>query len=158
MIRALIVGVALGGVLQPAWATTEQQGSSMEQSTSTTPASPPQTQVAGSPTPAMPTPAMPAKVMPFEIVRGSITALDLAAVKPSLKLSEANGKDWTFALDSKATLVLREGKIVQLNQLKMGQSVEVRHAAVGGKDLAQSIRIVSAKPIASSTEKPHSSY
>ena len=158
MIRALIIGIALGGVLQPAWATTEQQGTSASTEQSTTPASPSQTQTTGSPTQAMPTTVMPPQTMSIETVRGSIMALDLAAVKPSLKLSAANGKTWVFELDPKTTLVWKEGKAVQLNQLKTGQPVEVRHAAVGGKDLAQSIRIVSAKPLASSTKKPHTSY
>ena len=150
VIRVLIIGAVLGGLVHTVWAA-DQGGSSMPQST--TPASQSQAQATPSSTQAAST-----QPMASETVRGSITALDLVAIPPSLKLSAANGKSWTFELDPKSTSVWKEGQRAHLNQLKTGQSVEVRHAVIGGNDMAQSIRVVSTKPVASSTAKPQGAY
>ena len=150
MIHVLIVGSVLGGLAHTAWAA-DQEGSSRQQGM--TPASQSQLQATPGSTQAAST-----QPIASETVRGSIAALNLAATQPSMKLSATNGKSWTFELDPKSTSVWKEGQSTHLNQLKTGQSVEVRHAVISGKDIAQSIRVVSTKPIASSTAKPHRSY
>ena len=154
VIRVLIMGSVLGGLVHAAWAA-DQTGSSSQQGTA--PASHTQTP-AVSTSASTSTPAASTWPMAAEAVKGSITALDLAATRPSMKLSTANGTRWTLELDPKNTVVWKDGQSVRLNQLKMGQSVEVRHAVIGGNDTAQSIRIVSATPAASSTAGSQRSY
>ena len=148
-LHALIMGSVLGGLVCPAWAA-DQAGSSMRGNM--TPASQSQAQAA-------PGSARPAA---SETVRGLITTLDLSATKPLLKLAAADGTRWTFGIDPASTSVWKEGRSTRLHDLKAGQTVEVRHAAVSGKDMAQSIRVLDAKPIAATgaanTSTPHHSY
>ena len=84
-----------------------------------------------------PTPQSPAVV-------GSITALDLKSSAPSLKLAAADGKIWTLGLDPKTTVIWQEGKISTLDQLSVGQRVQVRYTAKDGKEIAKSIQIAQA--------------
>ena len=149
-IRVLMMGSLLAARLQTAWAT-EQGRSSMGQSVPT--ASPTQAQATDHPAQAAST-----QPMASERVQGSITALDLMATRPSMKLSAAGGKSWTFELDPKSTVVWKEGHAAPFNQLRTGQSAEVRHAVIGGNDVAQFVRILGTKPLASSITKPRRSY
>lgn len=92
------------------------------------------------------------------VVEGTVASLDLASATPSLKVTGADGKSWTLEFDSKTTSIWKDGQMVKAEDLKTGQSVKVRHAMVGGKDLAQSVRIVSAsKPAAGTTAAPSTS-
>ena len=72
---------------------------------------------------------------------GSITALNLTAVPPTLQLRDANGKTWPLTVDLKTTTVWNAGRMEKLDQLKVGQTVKIRHAMTGGKELAQSITL-----------------
>ena len=157
--RLLIVECVLMGCVGNVWAADQggsTGGSPMEQkATASSPA--------GTATPAAPsttpTPAAQSTTSAqgqTVAVEGSIVALDLQALMPTLKLRAADGKTWTLALDSKTTSVWKDGQMAKLDQLKSGQWVKVRHEMKDGRDLAQSIRIsADAKPMPmASTSKP----
>lgn len=74
-------------------------------------------------------------------ISGSITELDLNAPGRSLKLAGKDGQVWTLTLDPDTTAVMQNGRHGELNQLKVGQSVEVRAMPKDGKHIAQSIEI-----------------
>jgi len=147
VIRALVISVVLGGFVSAAGAA-DQAGSST--ATGMPPASPAQSHAAPHPAPAR---AASSNKAP-ETVRGAILALDLAAPRPTLKLSVAKVGTKIFELDAKSTPVWIDGKSSTLIQLKPGQMADVRHAMIDGKDTVKSIRVVSAKPIAASTVTP----
>ncbi len=75
---------------------------------------------------------------------GSIATLDLQAPSPSLKVTMADGKSMTVAVDPKATSVWQGAAMIKLEQLKVGQSVKVRHTTKDGKEVAKSIQLVEA--------------
>ncbi len=75
---------------------------------------------------------------------GSITALDLKPLAPSLKLTGADGKVWTLALDPQLTSIWQNGQIGKLDALEVGQQVKVRYTSKAGKNLVKSITIVQA--------------
>ena len=86
-------------------------------------------------------------------VEASIAALDLAAVPATVRLISADGKSWTLIVDPKMTSVSKSGQPLAWDQLKVGDAVKVRHAMMGGKDTAQSIRVLLAsKPAAGVTQ------
>ena len=125
---AMAVGFVISGVMPAVWAA--EQG----QTSTTAPAS------------------------SSSVVEGTVASLDLASATPSLRVTGADGKSWTLEFDSKTTSIWKDGQMVKAENLKTGQSVKVRHAMVGGKDLAQSVRIVSAsKPVAGTTAAPSTS-
>ncbi|MBI2093862.1 MAG: hypothetical protein HYT88_03985 [Candidatus Omnitrophica bacterium] len=74
---------------------------------------------------------------------GSITTMDLKAQPPTLKLTDEKGKQITVTLDPKKTKVLQDGRSAKLEELKVGQRVEVDHSAENGKQIAQKINVVS---------------
>jgi len=73
---------------------------------------------------------------------GSITELDLKPLTPSLKLTGADGKVWTLALDPQLTSIWQNGQIGKLDALKVGQQVKVRYTSKAGKNMVKSITIV----------------
>ena len=77
-------------------------------------------------------------------ITGSITELDLKAMSPSLKLTGADGKVWTLALDSQLTSIWQNGQIGKLDALQVGQQVKVRYTSKAGKNMVKSNTIVQA--------------
>lgn len=131
---AMTVGLVISGLMPAVWAVEQGQPSDAKAAA----------------TSASPTQATAAPAASSSIVEGTIASLDLASATPSLKVTGADGKSWTLGFDSKTTSIWKEGQMVKAADLKAGQSVKIRHAMIGGKDLAQSVRIVSAsKPVAS---------
>ncbi len=138
LVRGLIIGVVASSGLPLAWAaeptsaTAQKTGpASAVSTTSTQPAA----------------------------LEGVITAVDLQAATPTLKVRTADGKLSTLNLDLKSSSAWRNGQLVKLDDLKSGESVKVRHLMVGGQDLAQSIRVTPApKPVASTPSTGTSGY
>lgn len=75
---------------------------------------------------------------------GSIAGLDLASATPSLRVSAEDGKARTLRVDELETSVWKGGRLVQPQDLEVGQRVRVRHMSRDGKDTAQSIEILQA--------------
>lgn len=146
MVCLIVSGLISGGMVQAAWAA-EQGGQAAEHQT--TPAGVSSTQTTTTPAQSASTTATPSPE-----VAGSITMLDLNSATPTVRLSGGDGRVWTFALDPKNTSVWKEGRMVKVDELTQGQSVKIRYATMGGKDLAQSIRILSASSPAASAAKP----
>jgi len=85
---------------------------------------------------------------------GSITELDLKTLSPSLKLTDADGKVWTLALDPQLALIWRNGQIGKLDALEVGQQVKVRYTSQAGKNMVRSITIVQATSPAAAAPAP----
>ena len=144
----LIVGLVAAGSAPMAGAV-EQKEQAMEHHPTST------SQSSASPTAS----AQLASAAQSSMIQGSISTLDLKSTPPMLKLNAADGKVRVFTLDLKTTSVWKDGQMSQLDQLKPGQSVRVKHATVRGTDMAQSIRIVSgAKPVASAIPSKSHDY
>jgi len=147
-IACLVVsGLMAGGMVEAAWAI-EQAGQAAEHKAAPTSASSTQ------PTTTPPAPPASTTAVPSAMVEGSITMLDLQSATPTMTVNSVAGKVWTFALDSKSTMVWKDGQMITLDALVKGQSVKIRYATTGGKDLAQSIRVISASKPAASTAQP----
>lgn len=133
---AMTVGLVISGLMPAVWAV--EQGQPSDAKPAATSPSPVQATATSTPS--------------SSIVEGTIASLDLASATPSLKVTGADGKSWTLGVDPKTSSIWKNGQMVKWEDLKQGQSVKIRHAMIGGKDLAQSVRIVSAsKPVASTT-------
>lgn len=84
---------------------------------------------------------------------GSISALDLKALPPTLKIMGAGGESWTLEVDRKETSVLQEGRAAKLDELRIGQQVKVKFVKRGGKELAKTIEVAKATPAAGQQQK-----
>ena len=88
-------------------------------------------------------------------ITGSITALDLKAMSPSLTLTDISGKSWMLTLDPQLTSIWRNGRIGKLDALKVGQQVKARYLSKGSQNVAKSITIAQAPaPTAATTAAP----
>ena len=74
-------------------------------------------------------------------ITGSITALDLKAMSPSLQVTDAGGKIWVLTLDPQLTSVWQNGQLGKLETLKVGQQVKARYLSKGSQNVAKSITI-----------------
>ncbi|MBI3321377.1 MAG: hypothetical protein HYZ91_03815 [Candidatus Omnitrophica bacterium] len=77
-------------------------------------------------------------------IKGSITALDLKAQPPTLRVTSEQGKLFTLQVDPGATRVTQEGKSANLEELKVGQKVEVEQASKDGQQIAKTIKVIPA--------------
>ena len=155
-IACLVVsGLMAGGMVEAAWAI-EQAGQAAEHKAAPTSASStqPTTTPPAPPASTPPAPSASTTAVPSAMVEGSITMLDLQSATPTMTVNSVAGKVWTFALDSKSTMVWKDGQMITLDALVKGQSVKIRYATTGGKDLAQSIRVISAAKPAAGTAQP----
>jgi len=75
-------------------------------------------------------------------VEGTIAALNLQAQSPTIDLSGTDGKKWTVAVNLKTTAVWQSAKPGSISDLKVGQHVKVRHAVIGGREVAKSIEVI----------------
>ena len=75
-------------------------------------------------------------------VQGSVTALDLQSLTPTLALRAANGQAWTLGIDSKGTTVWSSGQAGNLSQLKVGSQVKIRYEEQAGRKLAKKIELM----------------
>ncbi len=98
------------------------------------------------------------RTLPVTAITGSITELDLKAISPSLKLTDADGKVWTLAIDPQLTSIWRNGQIDKLDALKVGQRVKARYLAKGGQNVAKSITIAQAPAPAATPGAQKKSY
>ena len=92
---------------------------------------------------------------PVTAITGSITALDLKAMSPSLTLTDAGGKVWMLTLDPQLTSVWQDGQLSKLDAVKVGQQVKVRYTSKAEQNVAKSITIARAPtPAAATTASP----
>jgi len=84
---------------------------------------------------------------------GSITALDLTASSPSIQCTVANGTAWTLFLQP-ATSILKNGKSMKPEELKVGDTGRVRFAIKDGKHLMRTLEVTDASsaPVSSRTQ------
>ena len=84
-------------------------------------------------------------------VQGSVTALDLQSLTPTLALKDANGQVWTLGIDPKGTTVWSGGQAGNLGQLKVGSQVKIRYEEQVGRKLAKKIELVQSPVTAASS-------
>ena len=75
-------------------------------------------------------------------VTGTVVSLDVHSSVPYLQLKDANDKVWTITFGGMNTTVWKHGQTVSLNDLKFGQTVQVRQGLSRGTSTAQSIQIL----------------
>lgn len=99
-------------------------------------------------------PAAPAAII--ATVVGSIAALDLTAVPPSMTLTTKAGTTQTLPLTPAQVMVWRNDQHSSVEQLKIGDVVKVRVETKEGKQIVRSIRVEPAPQTsaASATPKP----
>ncbi len=78
----------------------------------------------------------------IETVSGSIAELDLDATPRQVHVS-TGGRKVALAIPSTGTYVTKDGEVLSLQQLKVGQKVQVRHRQRDGEDVATTIEVVS---------------
>ena len=83
-------------------------------------------------------------------VQGSVTALDLQSLTPTLALKDATGQAWILGIDSKGTTVWSSGQAGNLSQLKVGSQVKIRYEEQAGRKLAKKIELVQSPVTAAS--------
>ncbi len=74
-------------------------------------------------------------------ITGSVREVDLVPPGRSLQVASTDGKVLTVTLDPDTTAVRQNGQQVNLDHLKVGQTVEVRTMPKDGKPMAQMIEI-----------------
>ena len=89
---------------------------------------------------------------------GTITALDLKASAPSLTIAGAGGRAQTLGVDPKTATAWQAGKMIPLEQLSVGQRVQVRFSQKDGRNAVKSIQIMSPKSTPSSAAPASTSY
>ena len=88
-------------------------------------------------------------------INGSLSAVNLTASAPSVKVTGADGTVWTLAVDPSAVSVWRAGQRVAANQLQVGQRVTVHATDANGQPTAQTIQIrASTQSGAAPTQSP----
>lgn len=112
---------------------------------------------------AQPAPASTSAAAPsapkLSIAEGTVSAIDLTSLTPTVKLTGSDGKVWTIGVDLKATTVWDNGQAAQLAQVHAGQRVRVRYQEKDGKPIATAIRLEPVqKPTASTTTPAPKSY
>lgn len=94
------------------------------------------------------------------LLQGTVAALDVSTVPPTLKVAGEGGRLTTLALDPKTTTLSKDGQELRWDQrtpgdiasaLKTGQAVKVRYSHLGARDVAKSIQVVQAAKPASTT-------
>ncbi len=83
----------------------------------------------------IPTPAI-------STTEGLIKELSLKFFSPRLRLTESDGKAWTFQLDRKKTTVWKGTERLNLTKLKAGDRVRVRHTKKNKKEIAESVDLL----------------
>lgn len=73
---------------------------------------------------------------------GSILGLDFRVQPPILEVADEQGKLVRFALDSQVTQVMQAGRPGDLNDLQIGQKVEVEAVSQGGNQVARTIHVL----------------
>ena len=76
-------------------------------------------------------------------IDGMITALDLTAPSPSIKLTTASGTAWTLSVEP-ATSVLKRGGSATLDDLQVGDAARVAFARKNGRYLARNLEVTQA--------------
>lgn len=75
-------------------------------------------------------------------IEGSISFLDLKAQQPMLRLTDMQGKSLNINVDPQLTAVLQNGEAIKLDDLKVGQKVEISQTTRDGKPVAQTIEVL----------------
>jgi Cu/Ag efflux protein CusF len=78
-----------------------------------------------------------APVVAAETAKGKIKSV--TADKREFVLTDTNGKDWTFHMDDKATVRLND-KASKLDDLKVGDEVEIKYEKKGDRFMAEEIK------------------
>lgn len=63
------------------------------------------------------------------LARGVISSYDFESDAPWLKIKDETGKEWTVAVDPKASKIINNGKEATWGSLKKGAKVEIVYAA-----------------------------
>ena len=87
-------------------------------------------------------------------VQGSVTAVDLQSLTPTLALKDATGQAWILGIDSKGTTVWSSGRSGNLSQLRVGSQVKIRYEEQAGRKLAKKIELVQSPVTAASPSTP----
>ena len=98
-----------------------------------------------------------ASTLQIKQVQGSIVALDLQSLLPTVTLKDASGQSWVLGVDPKGTIVWNGSQLANPNQLKVGSQVKIRYEEQTARKLAKWIELVQpSATAASATSQPAS--